>query len=75
MSRLRIIIKKTVPKSELFYPMMLKQMTDEETKEYHLKRLFDMSIKWREKNPPEKPNKERDDYLIDIAFNGFGGKH
>ena len=47
-------------RKELEFPIMLKQMTDQETKEYHLKKLFELSIKWREKNPPEKPNEERD---------------
>ena len=29
----------------LLFPIQLKQMTDEETKEYHLKKLFDLSKK------------------------------
>ena len=31
--------------TELFFPMQLKQMTDEETKEYHLKKLYELSKK------------------------------
>jgi hypothetical protein len=52
MSRLHIIIndKKTVPKSELFYPMMLKEMTDEESKEYHLKRLERLCLESKRKH-------------------------
>ena len=40
-------MSKRVPRrrteSEIFYPIMLKQMTDEETREYHLKKLHELS--------------------------------
>ena len=29
----------------VFYPMMVKVMADEETKQYHLKRLYELSLK------------------------------
>jgi hypothetical protein len=32
-------------RKELEFPMMVKQMTDKETKEYHLKRLYELSLK------------------------------
>jgi len=48
---MHIIIKKSVTaKSELFYPMMLKEMTDEETKEYYRKKYYELSLKWFIKN-------------------------
>jgi hypothetical protein len=56
---------------DLQFPIMLKVMTDKETKEYHLKKLYELSLKWREKNPPEKPNKKRDRFLMEIARNGW----
>ena len=28
------------------YPLVVKQMTIEETREYHRKRLFELSMKW-----------------------------
>ena len=35
---------------QLQFPIMLRQMTDKETKEYHLKRLHDLIIKSQEKS-------------------------
>lgn len=37
-------------KKELEFPIMLRQMTDQETKEYHLKRLHELILKSQEKN-------------------------
>ena len=31
------------PEPRIFYPMMLKQMTDRETREFHLKKLYELS--------------------------------
>jgi hypothetical protein len=33
--------------------------------------LYNLSVKWREKNPPEKPNEKRDRRLMEIARNGW----
>ena len=38
-------IQSATIKKELQFPMMLKQMTEQETKEYHLKKLFELSLK------------------------------
>jgi hypothetical protein len=42
-----IRIKKFLPKSSLqtLFPIQRKQMTEEQTKEYHLKKLFELSLK------------------------------
>jgi len=42
-----IRIKKFLPKSSLqpLFPIQRKQMTEERTKEYHLKKLYELSIK------------------------------
>lgn len=46
--RPRIRIKKFLENPALLvlqFPIQLKQMTDEETREYHLKKLFELSLK------------------------------
>jgi hypothetical protein len=53
---------------EIEFPIMLRQMTDKETKEYHLKRLHELIVKSREKNPQqEKPklSKEQERKLME----------
>lgn len=62
---LQIPIRK--PETQLFFPMQLKQMTDEETKEYHLKKLQELIIKSLEKNPKlEDPNEEQRQKMLAI---------
>jgi hypothetical protein len=48
-------------RKELEFPIMLKQMTDKETKEYHLKRLYELSLKSLAKIPhlEEQNQKEK----------------
>jgi hypothetical protein len=38
---------------ELHFPIMLKVITDDETKEYHLKKLYKLSKKWEEERKGE----------------------
>jgi hypothetical protein len=86
MSRPSVIIKKSVtPKNELFYPMMLKQMTDEETKEYNLEKLFELSKLerskieyrvdgsiWKDGKPiTEEPNQEQKQWIQRKMKGGF----
>jgi hypothetical protein len=58
-------------RKNLELPIMLCKMSEQETKEYHLKKLYELSLKWREKNPREKPNEERDRKMKEIAWNGW----
>jgi hypothetical protein len=45
---------------ELQFPIMLKVMTDDETKEYHRKKLYELSIKSLEEiTQLEEPNDEQ----------------
>ena len=46
--RMTLEIQYVTIKRELQYPMMLKQMTDEETKEYHLKKFAEWGKKWEQ---------------------------
>ena len=32
------------------FPIVLKKMTDSETREYHIKRLYQLCLKWKDKN-------------------------
>jgi hypothetical protein len=66
---LQIPIRKEETQTELFFPMQLKQMTDKETKEYHLKRLHELILKSLEKNPRvelEDPNEEQRQKMLAI---------
>jgi hypothetical protein len=38
-------INNVLARQSLQFPIQLKKMTDEETKEYHLKKLYELSIK------------------------------
>lgn len=43
-------VSDSVPKEERkFYPIVLKVMTERETREYHMHRLYDLSLKSRAK--------------------------
>lgn len=49
---------------EIQYPMMLKVMSDQETKEYHLKKLEQLSLKSLGEIPDiDKPNEEQKQWL------------
>ena len=51
--------------SELFYPMMVKEMTDEETKDYHLKKLKYLSEKSLGEIPQmQEPSYEQKDWIL-----------
>jgi hypothetical protein len=48
----------------LLFPMQLKQMTDEETREYHLKNLYELSLKSLGEIPQlEQPNEEEEQWI------------
>ena len=48
----------------LLFPIQLKQMTDEETKEYHLKKLFELSSKSaKQKRQLEEPTEEQNRWI------------
>ena len=54
------------------YPIQVRIMTKQETKEYHLKKLYELSLKSLEKNPQqEKPNEEQERKMIEVAWNGW----
>jgi len=53
-------------RKNLEFPIMLCKMSEQETKEYHLKKLYELSLKWQ-----EKPNEERDRKMKEIAWNGW----
>jgi len=53
------------PTLELHFQIMLKVITDEETKEYHLKKLYELSIKSLGKIPQlEDPTYEQKQWFI-----------
>jgi hypothetical protein len=63
---LEIQIKHVTVRKELQFPIMLRQMTDKETKEYHLKKLSELIKKSLEKNPrQEKPSKEQERKMME----------
>jgi hypothetical protein len=48
-------LNKSFPEQDLIFPIQLKKMSDQETKEYHLKKLFELS----------KPGKGELDFRVD----------
>ena len=49
---------------QLQFPIQIRMMTEEETKEYHLKRLLELSSKSQGKIPQlEEPNEEQREWL------------
>ena len=65
--RPRVRIKKFLENPSslcLLFPIQLKQMTDEETKEYHLKKLFELSSKSAKQKPQlEDPTEEQEQWI------------
>jgi len=69
-------IPRTKTESEIFYPIELKQMTDKETREYHLKRLKYLSDKSLGETPQiGVPNKDEKKLIKSrrLDIHGLGG--
>jgi hypothetical protein len=57
-------IQYATSRKELQFPIMLKQMTEQETKEYYLKKLFELSKKSLGKLPHlGEPNQEQKEWI------------
>jgi hypothetical protein len=67
--------RKPTNKNIIFYPMVVKQMTIDETRAYHRKMIFELSLKWRQKNSVQKVDEKRERFEMEIAQNGWRANH
>lgn len=66
-----IEVKDVTAKKELEFPIMLRQMTHKETKEYHLKKLHELILKSLEKNPKQEELSEKQKQkMIEVTWRG-----